>query len=335
MIAAADRYRRICQVGLQTRSNPGIRAALAFLHGGGIGSIDQARITVQGPSIPTSGDAADVARHVDYQLWQGPADPAPLTRSRFHHDWHWQWPYGHGLFGHMGMLPLDLARWGLGVTGACQYVQSWGCRSASAGRMQTPDAQVAWFDFDGKTLLMEARLAPASPRHTGRSSVVFQGSAGTLEICGLGTAVARDGDGHELGRFEGQGGSEPHFVNFLKAVRTGNGTELHADLREGHRSSCLLHLAQISYRLGCRRSPYDLTDLDSARPEQLALAAAMHRLNSAFEPTSRSTTGGSIQLGASLKWDSQAERITNHCAANQLLTRSYRAPFIVPAAESV
>ena len=120
MVEAARRHRRVCQVGLQTRSNPGIRSAIAFLLAGGIGVVEHARVNVQGPANHSARDAAEVARHVDYNLWQGPADPAPLTRSRFHHDWHWQWPYGHGLFGQLGMLPLDMARWGLGVTGSCQ-----------------------------------------------------------------------------------------------------------------------------------------------------------------------------------------------------------------------
>ena len=335
MVAAARRYRRICQVGLQTRSNPGIRAAMAFLHSGGIGSVDHAGIAVQGFAVPTWGDAAEVARHVDYRLWQGPADPAPLTRARFHHDWHWQWPYGHGLFGQLGMLPLDLARWGLGVTDSCQCVQSWGGRSVPAGAMQTPDTQAAWFDFGGKSLLVEAHVGPSVPRQGGRSSVLFQGSAGTLEILGLGTAVARDGDGQELGRFEGTGGSEPHFVNFLRAVRKGACGELHADVAEGHLSSCLLHLAQISYRLGRRHTPRELMKDGSEQPERRALAAAMQRMNVASETDPLQAVAGQMHFGAPLEWDARAERIVNHHAANRLLTRSYRAPFIVPTAGSV
>ncbi|MBC7352367.1 MAG: Gfo/Idh/MocA family oxidoreductase, partial [Thermogutta sp.] len=37
LVAAAKKYKRICQVGTQCRSNPAIREAIAFLHSGGIG----------------------------------------------------------------------------------------------------------------------------------------------------------------------------------------------------------------------------------------------------------------------------------------------------------
>jgi predicted dehydrogenase len=335
MVETARRHRRVCQVGLQTRSNPGIRSAIAFLRAGGIGVVDHARITVQGPANHSARNAAEVARHVDYNLWQGPAAAAPLTRSRFHHDWHWQWPYGHGLFGQLGMLPLDMARWGLGATDSCQFVRSWGGHSEHAGDMQTPDTQVAWFDFGGKTLLMEARVRPSAPRYGGRSSVTFFGSTGTLEIVGLGHVTARDADGHELGRFEGTGGSEPHFANFLRAVRKGACGELHADVEEGHLSSCLVHLAQISYRLGHRNTPDDSWTRMPEGPGRQELELALKRIDRTLAARSFQQAAGQVQVGAELKWDTSAERIVNHRAANQLLARTCRAPFIVPAAGCV
>lgn len=44
--------------------------------------------------------------------------------------------------------------------------------------------------------------------------------------------------------------SGPHFENFINAVRSRNFLELNCDVEEGHRSTVLPHLANISYRLG-------------------------------------------------------------------------------------
>jgi hypothetical protein len=41
-----------------------------------------------------------------------------------------------------------------------------------------------------------------------------------------------------------------HFSNFLDAIRSGKDETLACDIVEGHYSSALPHLANISYRLG-------------------------------------------------------------------------------------
>src|SRR5262249_25129911 len=49
-----------------------------------------------------------------------------------------------------------------------------------------------------------------------------------------------------------RGGGEEggHFGNFIAAVRSRKVSDLHADILQGHYSSALCHLANISYRLG-------------------------------------------------------------------------------------
>src|SRR5262249_31315539 len=46
------------------------------------------------------------------------------------------------------------------------------------------------------------------------------------------------------------GSDQHHFDNFVKAVRSRKHEDLNADIREGHLSAALCHLANISYRLG-------------------------------------------------------------------------------------
>ena len=46
------------------------------------------------------------------------------------------------------------------------------------------------------------------------------------------------------------GDSSNHWANFIDAIRSGKDETLNCDIIEGHYSSALPHLANISYRLG-------------------------------------------------------------------------------------
>ena len=45
-------------------------------------------------------------------------------------------------------------------------------------------------------------------------------------------------------------GSSGHFLNFITAVRSGDWSDLTADILDGHKSTSMIHLANISYRTG-------------------------------------------------------------------------------------
>ena len=56
------------------------------------------------------------------------------------------------------------------------------------------------------------------------------------------------GKNQEPGPSRREGGS--NWENFIKAVRSRKREDLNADIEEGHLSSALMHLANISYRVG-------------------------------------------------------------------------------------
>lgn len=45
-------------------------------------------------------------------------------------------------------------------------------------------------------------------------------------------------------------GQADHYLNFIEAIRAGNPSLANGDISEGHYSAALVHLANISYRLG-------------------------------------------------------------------------------------
>jgi predicted dehydrogenase len=75
MVEAARKYNRICQTGTQSRSMQGMRDAIAFLHGGGIGKLSLARGLCYKPRGPIGklDKPLVIPPEIDYDLWCGPA----------------------------------------------------------------------------------------------------------------------------------------------------------------------------------------------------------------------------------------------------------------------
>src|SRR5262249_53210993 len=100
------------------------------------------------------------------------------------------------------------------------------------------------YDFGAKTIVAETRGLKTEPFHPQfKSGWIFYGTEGIIADTSL-----FDPEGKLVRSFEGK--TESHFANFLKAVRTRNVSDLHADILETHQSTALCHIGNISYRLG-------------------------------------------------------------------------------------
>jgi predicted dehydrogenase len=184
---------------------------------------------------------------VDYNIWLGPAPERPFNPNRFHYEWHWNWDYGNGDIGNQGIHQMDIARWGLGKDTLPTHIQSSGGRFGYKDDGETPNTQVAAYRYDDCLLEFEVRGLPTNAEKGVKIGNIFYGSEGYLTMQGDKWATFL-GYGEEPGP-SGQGRGD-HFANFTKAVRSRNAGDLHADILEGHLSSALCHLGNISYRLG-------------------------------------------------------------------------------------
>ena len=161
MVEAARRYQRICQSGMQARSSPAMISAMEYMRAGQIGQVALARAICYKHRTPIeTASVCPIPEHINYDLWLGPAAAAPLTRRRFHHDWHWQWPYGNGDAGYQGVHQLDLCRWGLQLPAISQAVVSYGGRFALDAAEMT-NTQVMLHDFGSKSIVFECAASPA------------------------------------------------------------------------------------------------------------------------------------------------------------------------------
>jgi len=335
-VEAAQKYKKICQAGTQCRSMPGIRDAMDYLHQGGLGQVKLARglCYKERKTIHARG-LYEVPASVDYGLWLGPAPVAPLTRKRLHYDWHWQWPYGNGDLGNQGVHQMDIARWGLGEPGVSSRVISYGGRVGYEDAGDTPNTQVAMFDYGEKTLVFEVRGLPtAAYKNThARIGVIFEGADGrSMVIPSYYTAVVYDKDGKEERQFNGSENDSIHFVNFLDAVRSRKAEDLNANILEGHVSSALCHLGNISYMLG---KPATIDEIGKGLPALAGEAAQetfdrtrVHLDENDIDPAVK------LQLGADLSFDPNREAFANNPLADMLLSRE-RGPFVVPTADKL
>ena len=269
MVEAAAKYNVRVQTGCQNRSISGVIEAIKFLHSGGIGDVFMAKGLCYKPrdsfGIAPDGNPPE---SLHYDMWLGPAPYRPYNEKRVHYNWHWFWDTGNGDTGNQGPHQFDIARWGLNKNEHPVTIYSMGGVfgiDPKECEQETPNTQTSLFRYsDGKILEFETR-----GRYTNDESSLgirignlFYGTEGYVEIdggtwkafrrrekepfAGSQTAAEKPADPTFLAA---PGGTE-HFANFLDAIRSGKDETLNCQIKEGHYSSALPILANISYKLG-------------------------------------------------------------------------------------
>ncbi|MCX6619551.1 MAG: hypothetical protein NTY38_00430 [Acidobacteria bacterium] len=249
----------------QSRSSPALREAVEHLRSGLLGGVYLARgLCFNWRETIGRAPVEPVPADVDYNLWLGPAPSGPFTRNRFHYNWHWLWDFGSGELGNQGIHQLDIARWGLGVRYPSK-VSAIGGHFMFDDDQQTPNTLNATYEFGEaggkKVLVFEVRHwisnheAGISAKRGGPGRVypntignLFYGPKGYLAIDGYGSYSTWLGKEQQPGPSRSESGD--HFANFVAAVRSRKRAALSAEIEEGAVSTTLIHLANISYRLG-------------------------------------------------------------------------------------
>jgi predicted dehydrogenase len=326
VVEAARKYNRICQAGTQSRSMPGMREAMAYLRKGELGKITLARglCYKPRPSIGKVSGPQPIPKTVDYDLWCGPAPVKPLMRKHLHYDWHWIWDYGNGDLGNQGIHQMDIARWGLGKNELARSALSVGGRFGYEDDGQTANTQICLFDYGDCELIFEVRGLPSKPLAGARVGNIFYGSKGYLVCPSYDGAVAFAADGSIAQIFKG---GADHFANFVKAVHSRKPTDLNADILEGHLSSALCHLGNVSYRLGTAES---FSKKARCFGDDKQAGESLARMEEHLQENRVALDGTSYRLGRRLTVDPKTETFVNDKEADALLTREPRKPFAVP-----
>jgi predicted dehydrogenase len=266
IVAAARKYDRIVQHGTGSRSSAALREGFQKIREGLLGDVYMARgLCFKWRNTIGRAPEEPAPAGVHYDLWTGPAPKRPFTRNRFHYNWHWSWDYGNGDIGNQGAHQMDVARWGLGVKYPIR-VSAVGGHFMFDDDQETPNTVVATLEFDGagkrKLLVFEVRhwisnheagIGGDKPGNT--IGNIFYGSKGYM--------VTRGGYETYLGKEQQPGPASRVrggnlMGNFIDAVRSRKRSDLYAEIEEGAISTVLIHLANISYRLG-RSLNFDAT----------------------------------------------------------------------------
>jgi len=291
MIDAARKYKRIVQVGSQSRSMAHKQRAIGMLHEGALGKLYMVKAICfkRRPSIGHAPDGPAPAG-VNWDMFLGPAPKRPFNALRFKYNWHWFWDTGNGDIGNMGPHELDTARWALRKDPLPTEVVSVGGKYVVDDDRETPNMQYADFDYGDARIVFESRgLLTGTegdlPKDKNGDMIgnLFYGSDGWMSMDIYGMRMYKGEKREKVFDERGDESTLPHVVNFLEAVRSRDPGHLHADIAVGAVTAAMAHIANISYRLGRR-----------------------------------------------LKFDPVTMQFPGDAEATRLLTREYRAPYIVP-----
>jgi predicted dehydrogenase len=244
MIAAARKYKRVVQAGTQRRSGADYQAAVEEIRKGRLGKVHMARawITSTRPNIGHD-QPSDPPANLDFNLWAGPAPDQPYKKNLVHYHWHWRWNYGTGECGNNGIHALDVARWGLGVD-APHTVCCGGGKYSFDDDQETPDTQLATFDFDDACIQWEHRTWNKRGIDGQGFGITFYGTEANL-MCGAKGWTIMQGD-KEIAKHEGADMESAHLKNFLDCLVSRD--KPNADIEIAHQSTQLCHLANIAWR---------------------------------------------------------------------------------------
>ena len=269
MVEAAEKYRRVVQVGTQSRSAPYAQKAVDYLKSGKLGAVHLVRVFNMMQHGPMSaGSTQPVPKEFDYDLWCGPAARLPYNPSRY---WLNFYEYSCGPIPGDAVHQLDLARMLMGNPPAPKSVQATGgIRLLRDGR-DTPDTQTALFEYDAFTLQFEGTLwtpyLKKTPSEKRDKDLIPNWPFNGTRIDVLGTKgfmyLGRHGDGYQVFNenselvetVTGRQGDKWHIENFLQCIRSR--TKPNVDAEQGHQSVLLCHLANIACRLGNQKLVFD------------------------------------------------------------------------------
>jgi len=308
MLAAARKYKRVVQVGMQRRSTPHlVNAKNRIVKEGRLGTIGLVEIYCY-YHMRARGNPPDAAPppNLDYEMWTGPAPMRPYNEWVHPRRWRAFMEYGNGIVGDMCVHMLDMVRWMLDLGMPNRITSSGGILVDKTSRANISDTQTATFEFGSLPVVWTHRTygEPPDPRYQWGATIY--GDRGTLKASVMSydfTPLAKDQQPihedvvYELEQFPEDKTEKDlerhvapairaHMKNFLECIES-RGTPV-ADIEQGYMSAAACILANIS-----------------------------------------------MAMGRSLTWDHAKGVVVNDAEANRLLRRPYRSPWIHPDPASV
>ncbi len=307
MVAAARKYGRVVQVGMQRRSTPHlVEARDRYVRSGRLGKIRLAETycyyhmrTRQNP--PTISPPEEL----DYEMWAGPAPKIPFNELVHPRGWRNFMEYSNGIMGDMCVHMLDTVRWMLDLGWPRRISSTGGILVDTDSIANTPDTQTATFEFDELPVLWQHRAWGRAADPDYPWGATLYGDGGTLKL----SVHSYD--------FIPQGGGETERGEALYEYERYPEDRTEQDLERHVASAIRGHMVDFLDAIAERSRP--VADIEEGH-----ISAASCILANI-----------SMALGRTLEWDAEAGRVAGDEEANALLARPYRAPWTHPDPENV
>lgn len=336
VVQAARKYKRMVQHGTQSRTSKNWAKIAAVIASGKLGKLHVSRGLCYKPGTPNDlNTRSDIGfkpvkrppRGFNWNLWQGPAKYIDYHENLVPYRWHWFWATGNGDLGNQGVHEMDKARWMIPGAKLPKSCIAFGGRIGHYDQGEAASTHIAIMDYGETQLIFETRGLPKAGHYRGKT-------IGNIMHLDAGTIVDQKffpkGSDQEAPLPEVEAsrgpGSDP-FDNFIAAIRSRKIADLNAEAIEGHYSSALCHLANMSIRLG-NKIPFS--------PRTEAFGNNEHAYESLGRTVDYLKDNGidveksGYTLGRKLIVNAKTETIVDDAEANALLTRDYRKPFAMP-----
>ncbi len=270
---------------------------------------------------------AQAPSELDFDIWLGPARARPFHANLVHYNWHWFWDFGNGDIGNQGVHQMDMARWVIPGATLPRSVISLGGRFGYTDQGETPNTQISIFDFGATQLIFEVRGLKTGDFHSQKVGNILHFEEGIVagnKFYPRGKTEAQPLPKVEITRTSAANTSPTSLLPCAAGTRR----LLNADILEGHYSSALCHLGNISYRLG---EDVPFNPKTKAFGDNREAYETLERLEEHLSKgNGLNLDGVKYRLGRKLTIDAKTETIEGDADANRLLTRDYRKPYVVP-----
>lgn len=263
MLRASKETDRVVQVGLHRRIGPHHVSGMKFLKSGAVGQVGMVRLFVHGGGgLEKPAANQEPPSGMDWDLWCGPAPVRPFNPKLHPGGWRNFSDYGNGTLGDWGVHWLDQVLWWAEEKYPKSVFSTGGRPIAGKAILDTkqqttdtPDHQVATFQFESFTCVWEHRRFGENRAEHHKIGAYYYGTKGTLHIGWKDGWTFYPADGNAPVIHEDSQLQEPDghnlkllWADFVAAIderRKGV-----ADIEIAHRSSVLPLLGMISWRTG-------------------------------------------------------------------------------------
>jgi predicted dehydrogenase len=305
MLEAARKHQRVVQVGTQRRSTPHlIEARDRIIREGKLGKIGMVEIYcyyhMRNNSNPPDTKPPD---HLDWEMWTGPAPMRPYNPIAHPRGWRAFMEYGNGIVGDMCIHMLDMVRWMLGLGWPKRVGSTGGILVQRGAKANISDTQTATFEFGDLPVVWQHRTWGEAPDPKYQWGATFYGDKGTLKASVYGYDFTPTGDG-----------GKPIHVDVKYELDQYPEDRTEKDLERHVAPAIRHHMQDFLARIADRGRP--VADIE----EGYISTASCILANMA------------MKLGRTLAFDPATGRVTGDDEATRLLTRTYRSPWVHPAA---